>query len=257
MVTFLFLLIMKLLSLFFAFFILFNVSCKKKAGDYVINSIKHIEIKTDSGNYDADLLKYIYPFKKQKDELNDAFIIFSEKKVEKSLPNGLLNNLVADILFNEMQLIDSINVDFCVLNYGGLRSSLPKGEINVSNIFQLMPFDNEVAIVKMNYEQIVEMFNYMLKVNGQPVSNIKIEYQEGVFKYAYINNVMLDKKKEYYCVTSDFLSNGGDNMSFFVKSDSVKYIPYKIRDAIINNLKNMANEYPYLVVDTNRRIIIE
>ena len=52
-----------------------------------------------------------------------------------------------------------------------------------------------------------------------------------------INGKTLDHNKVYYVVTSDYLSNGGDNMIFFKKGVEKYNLDYKLRNIIIDYFK--------------------
>jgi len=52
-----------------------------------------------------------------------------------------------------------------------------------------------------------------------------------------INGKAIDNNKVYYVVTSDYLSNGGDNMLFFKKGVEKYDLDYKLRNIIIDFFK--------------------
>jgi 2',3'-cyclic-nucleotide 2'-phosphodiesterase (5'-nucleotidase family) len=41
------------------------------------------------------------------------------------------------------------NVDAALINIGGIRTTIGKGDILLKSVFEVMPFENEVIIVKM------------------------------------------------------------------------------------------------------------
>jgi len=51
---------------------------------------------------------------------------------------------------------------------------------------------------------------------------------------ATIQEKNIEQHTTYYVATSDYLYNGGDNMHFFKPNDSVYYLNYKIRNALID-----------------------
>jgi hypothetical protein len=63
----------------------------------------------------------------------------------------------------------------------------------------------------------------------------------------------LEVSKIYYVATSDYLSNGGDNMTFFLKNEGTFDLDYKIRNVLIDYFK----EIDTLSVSTEKRIFIE
>ena len=44
----------------------------------------------------------------------------------------------------------------------------------------------------------------------------------------------IDNNKIYYVGTSDYLANGGDNMTFFLKNEGTFDLNYKIRNVLID-----------------------
>jgi hypothetical protein len=66
-----------------------------------------------------------------------------------------------------------------------------------------------------------------------------------------VQNKPFDKKKNYFVLTSDYLQKGGDQMDFFKNPLKLYALNYKIRDAIIDYLK----EIDTLKATTDNRII--
>tara|TARA_B100000941_G_C28356712_1_gene474803 strand:- start:119 stop:622 length:504 start_codon:yes stop_codon:yes gene_type:complete len=150
--------------------------------------------------------------------------------MEKGKPESLLGNFVADLCIYETNSYDM--VDFCLLNDGGLRSSLDHGDITREDIYKLMPFDNKIVIVKIFKEDILEIFKYLEKKGGEPISKLRVDIKNNK-----VVNHNLDLKKDTFRVlTSDYLANGGDNMTFFVDKE-VENLNVMLRDLIIEHCK--------------------
>jgi 2',3'-cyclic-nucleotide 2'-phosphodiesterase (5'-nucleotidase family) len=150
--------------------------------------------------------------------------------MEKGKPESLLGNFVADLCIYETNSYDMI--DFCLLNNGGLRSSLNYGDITRGDIYKLMPFDNKMVIVKIFKDDILEIFNYFEKKGGQPISKLRVEIKNNK-----VVNHNLDLKKDtFHVLTSDYLANGGDNMTFFFDKE-VENLNVMLRDLIIEHCK--------------------
>ena len=60
----------------------------------------------------------------------------------------------------------------------------------------------------------------------------------------------LEKNKIYYVVTSDYLVNGGDNMTFFQKGVEKYNLDYKLRNVLIDYFKTSKE----IKANTNIRI---
>ena len=69
---------------------------------------------------------------------------------------------------------------------------------------------------------------------------IKIYATKGnELKEVRINDVKVDTNKKYYVATSDYLANGGDNMTFFKKSTTSYDLDYKLRNLFIDYFKKV------------------
>ena len=208
------------------FFISLFFSCQS---EYKIepsfNSYLDINVPPDSFS-----LNIINPYKKSIDSVMNEILCFNKTKMEKAKPESLLGNFVADLCIYETNSYDMI--DFCLLNNGGLRSSLDHGDITRGDIYKLMPFDNKIVIVKIFKEDILEIFNYFEKKGGQPISKLRVEIENNK-----VVNHNLDLKKDtFHVLTSDYLANGGDNMTFFVDKE-VENLNVMLRDLIIEHCK--------------------
>jgi len=201
----------------------------------------NINVK-DSIKEDASVKQLIEPYKLDLEKEMNEVLIISDAVFENGQLEGTLGNLVADIVFEkakERYRPDDFHFpDFCLLNNGGLRVPLPQGEITRGRIFELMPFENEIVVVTLSGEKVTELLNYIVQVNGQPVSGMQIKKFGKPDMQTIINSIPFDKNKTYKVVTSDYLSSGGDKMDFFKNAIKVETTGYKIRDAIIDYLTN-------------------
>ena len=151
--------------------------------------------------------------------------------------NSSLGNLIADILFTQSVSVFNIQenkkIDFVLQNHGGIRSSLFEGDIKLTDIYKILPFENEIVIIEVFGETVEEIIAFLRKeINPHPISGLSI----GLDK-ALIQGKVIDPSKKYYISTNDYLLNGGDNM-FFLKNNSKVYrLGYSLRDAFIDFTK--------------------
>ena len=72
-----------------------------------------------------------------------------------------LGNLIADAMLWHTR---HLNVDFAVQNGGGIRSNLPEGPITKRHIYDILPFNNTVVVLKMKGSQIFQLFEHIAAV---------------------------------------------------------------------------------------------
>lgn len=163
-------------------------------------------------------------------------------------PCGNLNNWVADAIFtSETKTVRMAIPIFCLLNTGGIRSTINKGDVTIGDIFKIAPFDNEIVWVKMPVSSIYKIQEYLIKSGGEPISGAWFENGKLI-----VNGVTPDTK-EVMIITSDYLFNGGDNMSFFKDYLDVSFKNKLMRDALIEEAKQQGT----LVSNSENRMYSE
>ena len=180
----------------------------------------------------------ILPYKKELEKTMNEVLNSTDMAMEKDQPEGLLGNFVADLAYrigNDKYVpMDDRKADFCLLNNGGLRTALPKGDITRGKIFELMPFENELVVITLSGEKTKELFDYVAKVGGAPVSgNVRIGMEEELSKMILVNNKPFNPAIAYKVITTDYLANGGDKMVFYDEPINRESVGIKLRDAIL------------------------
>lgn len=245
----------------FTYLLLITISLASACSPPIKYTGKNSTLAIDSNLTNHELAEdLIKPYKDKLDtEMNEVLVISSEEfPKEKGKAQTKLGNLVADLsleiankLYNPK---DGSSIDFCLLNFGGLRTSLPKGEITRGKIFELMPFENELVIVTITKPNLVNLIEYLKSVGGQPISGkLRINSNTG------IADVIADwsNYSSIKVLTSDYLANGGDNMTFFSNPIKHEKVGIKLRDAIIQYCKEQHQQGKQLESKLDGRITFE
>lgn len=145
-----------------------------------------------------------------------------------------LGNLMSDIVLNEGQKMHK-EVQLSVLNLGGIRASLPQGNIRLGDVYSLMPFDNRIVLIRLGKKEIHEMVQYIGNHLGTPFSGMALRCREGNW-LGEIQGVSADASDSILVATSDFLAQGGDKMNFFLKGRIVHDRGKLLRESIVDYL---------------------
>lgn len=215
-------------------------SCRTGLNVAQVQTQKNISIANGMPE-DAAVATAIAPYKKSLEAQMNEKISHTNVDLNKQGDNSNLGNLLADYTFDgatEWGKKNNIqSIDASVINIGGIRSTIGKGDILLKHVFEVMPFENEVLIVKMKGSDVHGLFDYYLQTRkNNPVSKIIIETDNGKLTKALINNQPVDDNKTYYIATSDYLALGGDNMKFFSKGELIP-TGLKLRDVFIQKFK--------------------
>jgi 2',3'-cyclic-nucleotide 2'-phosphodiesterase (5'-nucleotidase family) len=227
---------------FFAILFLTTIiSCKQESQQLTRIEGKQIAI-TDSIEADASIDAFVKPYRDHINKEMDSVISYAMDTYSKS--NGELNtaigNLFADVVFEQSNPVfnkrTGKDIDMVLLNHGGIRSIISKGNITTRTAFEIMPFENSVVIAAINGTQVNQLVNYLVEAKrAHPISklNIKVDKNYNLVE-ATINNKPIDTSRVYYVATNDYLYNGGDGMDFFQPNDSLYILNYKIRNAFLD-----------------------
>lgn len=216
----------------------------------------------DTPDQDSAVISEIAPYKLRVKKEMEEVLIHSEQAMMKGTPEGLLGNLIADLTLKKARdhckrigsEPDKTWIDFCLLNNGGLRASLPKGEITRGNMFEVMPFGNEVVVVTLSGDKTKELFDFIAQRDGSPISGVKMGIKNHTPVNIMINEEPFDIKKNYRIATSDYLAGRGGGWDFFSDPIKIDFLKYKIRDAIIDYLIEENQQDHKLNARLDRRI---
>jgi 2',3'-cyclic-nucleotide 2'-phosphodiesterase (5'-nucleotidase family) len=195
----------------------------------------------------AEYNAYINPYKNRIDADLNTVLATCPETLDKSKGQWQTNigDFLADMTLEKANFVfkkrENLDIDICILNHGGIRSILPKGDVTTRTAFEIMPFENTAIVVALKGEQIAEFVDYFIKEKKpHPVSGITFTIDKtNKPKDILIKDKPLDLTKTYYVVTSDYLSNGGDSMIFFKKGTKTYDLDYKLRNILIDYLKEV------------------
>ena len=235
------------------------LSCKSS---YEVVKIEGKQISvSDTTAKNADIENFIKPYREHINKDLDSILAYCPVTLDKSKGEWQTNigNFMADVCLEKSNDLflkrHQKTVDICLLNNGGIRSIIPKGNVTTRTAFEVMPFENSMIVVALKGTQIKALVDYLIKERKpHPLSGMKIILEENLqVKSITIQGEELDLDRIYYVATSDYLSNGGDNMTFFLKNEGDFDLDYKIRNILIDYFKSVDQ----VIASPEPRIIIE
>lgn len=186
--------------------------------------------------------EFIQPYKEYIDREMNAVLAYSPKDLVKTDGelNTALGNMMADAV---MELANPVfkkrtgnSIDIVLLNHGGIRSSVEKGDITTRTAFQLMPFENEVVVAKMKGSAVRDLVRYLIDAGvAHPIAGLQLVLNSNnAIEKLLVQGEPVQEEKDYFVATNDYLLQGGDNMVFFSKANEVTSLNYKIRNLLID-----------------------
>jgi 2',3'-cyclic-nucleotide 2'-phosphodiesterase (5'-nucleotidase family) len=226
-------------------------SCKQKPP--VLSKIAASQMQIDSSFITSDSVEvFLQPYSKRLNQVLDSALTYAPKKISKGDGeyNTTAGNLLADIMLSETRPIfksrTGRDVDFVLFNHGGIRSILSKGKVSARNAYEVMPFENTVAVVALKGSSVRDLVSYLVRTKrAHPISGMQVILnRDGNLKSATIQGKPIDDKRIYYVATSNYLVSGGDNMIFFKEAIEVFETDYKIRNMLIDYFGKVDTLHP-------------
>jgi 5'-nucleotidase len=191
---------------------------------------------------DAIVTKLLAPELEQVRSLKEAPLGFStlDEITREYSKESALGNLVADITKDA-----SPGADLGLANGGGLRANIPAGPVNYGRVFNVLPFDNQLATMKVSGQLVFDLIK-VGAFSGNGVfswsSNLTFTGDGCNLSEVMIDGKPLDMGKTYTVATSDFLAGGGSGVrSVKVPPEAVEIFwdsAYILRDLAANVLKH-------------------
>ena len=139
----------------------------------------------------------------------------------------LLGDFMADAML-AYRKNNSKDVDFALINAGGVRATIDEGDITRGEVLTSFPFGNAIVQIALTGKQLWDVLEGIVTgvnvANKKPVTSffqisqgIKVDYNPKAANGSRLVSVTigdspLDNSTTYQVVTLDFLAGGGDNM---------------------------------------------
>jgi len=164
-----------------------------------------------------------------------------------------LGNLVADSMLWYTRDFLGMEADFAIQNGGGIRTSINSGIITKGTIYEVLPFDNSVALITMKGKDLLEIFDYIGTTVGRgsygQVAGISYTIRPSSERVEdiLINGEPFDPSREYKVVTNSYMALGGDGYSAFKDHLDMYDSSAMQRDVLIDYINFIGGQVNYQV----------
>ncbi len=202
---------------------------------------------TDTLGLVDSLENFIAPYRDRVNSVLDSTLTYAPYLISKTDGeyNTTAGNLMADIVLEQANPIlmsrQGKEIDFVVLNHGGIRSVISPGPVTARTAYQVMPFDNTIVVAELNGKAVRELVSFLiLSGRPHPISGLQIILgPDNSLQEVNIQGIPFDENRNYMVATSDYLAKGGDDMGFFGNALTLSETDYYIRNAMIDYFRKV------------------
>ncbi len=194
------------------------------------------------------------PYRITMDDKMNEVLTECPELLSKSKPESTLTNWVADAIYDQSIKYFTEDIAFAYQNYGGIRiPTIGKGPVTLGKIFELMPFDNILVLVKIKGDELLKFGQYLADIEGGPISSsLKLTISNKKLESMTVHGQPVDESKYYFIAMPDYIANGGDNQSYLIDNERVDKGIF-LRDVLIAEAKSQSEMKSSL----DQRIIIK
>lgn len=184
---------------------------------------------TNTTKQDADLQAQIKAWRGPFEEFASEVLGKSSVELDQTTcqqQECTLGDFMADAMLSYRKNLTS-DVDFAIINAGGIRATIDEGDITRGEVLTSFPFGNAIVQIAINGSTLWQVLEGIVTgvnvVNGKAVTSffqvsqgIKVEYNPANGNNTKLIDVTIGGKPlsndtTYQIVTLDFIAGGGDN----------------------------------------------
>lgn len=172
---------------------------------------------------DPDMKVFIQPFTDKLTEITGDVIGTSALDLRNSTRTGAFPNWTADFgMWYGNLVLDSLRkvnpelppLDLAIMNVGGIRNSILKGNVTKGDIMNTFPFSNRYVLMRISGRDLLETLRVAARKGGEAVShNVRVVSDaEGNLQHAVVGLEEIDPDRIYVVGTIDYVAWGNDDM---------------------------------------------
>lgn len=171
--------------------------------------------------------------------LDEVIGVSLEELTRAGMQESPLGNLITDAMR------EYFDVDLAIHNSGGIRASLPKGEVTYRDCFNIDAFSNTAVVMKLSGRQLREIFE--VSINGHhaifQVSGLKVKYDSDRPALGRIAEIIMDSgspladDKAYRVATNSYLAAGAGEYRIFREGKDIEDSYTFLRDIIAGYIR--------------------
>ncbi len=215
-----------------------TISCQQK--QEASASITWSKMPVDS-TYVADqnIENIISPYRSALDSIMNEVIGYAAHDLtSRGEYESNLGTFVTRLSLEQCEAIFERDIDVAVMNHhGGLRAPINEGEITLGEVFQVMPFENEMVLLEVPGTVLLEVVD---KINGSGSSMlwpVKFSASADGPKNVKLNGKRIVPSKTYVMAISDYLANGGGGFRMLIPLKRIDVPQVKLRDIIVKEIR--------------------
>jgi len=225
------------------------VSCSTS---YKVENIQYSSYRIQ--HYDEgskSLTTIVKPYSDSVNKLMNVVIGYNEAQLEKKKQGNTLGFFITDAYLEMAKQKVDPKVDAAFMNSGGIRlPEIPPGAITQGKIFELMPFDNLMVLLKLKGSLLKQYLDTLAANEGIIESGITLQIVNKTVQQVMVGGKPLDLNADYTIAHSDYVATNTNLLKNINRSTN----GYLLRDALLDYVKFIHSQNKKVTVTNTDRI---
>ena len=229
--------------------IFFALSC---SSSYKAEKIQYSNYRIQQNAVEGrSLTPIIKPYSDSVNKLMNAVIGYNETTLERKKQGNTLGFFMTDAYLEMAKQKVNAKVDAAFMNSGGIRlPDLPAGAITLGKIYELMPFDNLIVLLKLKGSQLRQYLDTLAAGEGVVESGITMQIADRTTQQIMVGGKPLDLNADYTIAHSDYVAMNSN----LLKNINRNTNGYLLRDAIIDYIRFINSQNKKITVSNIDRV---
>lgn len=218
--------------------------------------------------YSKEMQEFLAPYKHIVDSVNNRVIAYSAMDMPNGKTTGGYANWAGDFgAWFGRQIADSLRragvevapVDIGIMNVGGIRQSMTKGDITEGQILSTFPFSNRMRLIEISGKDLVETMKIVAPKGGEAVSAdvVVVTDTAGRYERMIVDGVEIDPEKKYVVSTIDYVAEGNDDMTTMKNHREIWRDDREVSVRILEYLTHLNRLGVPVSADPNPRFVVD
>lgn len=184
-------------------------------------------------------------------------LCYSRDNYNEAKPESAFSDFMVDMLRESAEMITGETIEAGLMNFGGIRTDMPKGAVRVYDVLSISPFDNKICVLTLKGGTIRNLVQHLVAERMEPLSGIRIVADADTLRECTIAGEPLDDEREYKLATIDFLVTGGDGIDFGDGIIECNNTGVVLHDAMASYLRGVMASGRVLDLKTDGRVQLD
>ena len=229
--------------------IFFAVSCNTS---YKTENVQYSNYRIqqyDEGS--KSLASIVKPYSDSVNKLMNIVIGYNDARLEKKREGNTLGFFITDAYLEMAKQKLDPKVDAAFMNSGGIRlPEIPAGAITQGKIFELMPFDNLMVLLKVKGSLLKQYLDTLAADEGVIESGITMQVVNKTAQQVFVGGKPLDLNEDYTIVHSDYVAMNSNLLKNIHRNTN----GYLLRDALLDYVKSVNSQNKKVTVTNLERV---